>query len=85
MRMTAPKIKNLDKMSDEELIEAYNSKASSTVVGTGFYLEEIRLRRQDKRNEKIENLTVRIYWLTLIVTMATLINVLIFIYTSFSA
>jgi signal transduction histidine kinase len=83
--MTAPKIKNLDKMSDEELIEAYNSKASSTVVGTGFYLEEIRLRRQDKRNEKIENLTVRIYWLTLIVTMATLINVLIFIYTSFSA
>lgn len=82
--MTAPKIKNLDKMSDQELIEAYNSKATSTVVGTGFYLEEIRLRRQDKRNEKIENLTVRIYWLTLIVTVATLINVLIFMYTSFS-
>lgn len=41
---TAPKHRDLKHLSREELIQRYDAEAERTVVGTGYYLEELRYR-----------------------------------------
>lgn len=65
----------LTSLSDEQLIAAHNQTIHATVVGTEYYLEEIRHRRQARVAAGVEKLTHRILWLTVCVTVLTLINV----------
>lgn len=43
-----PNFDDLQAMSDQQLIDNYNQHAPSTIVGTGFYLEELRGRRMER-------------------------------------
>ena len=64
----------LTSLSDEQLIGAYDESVNATAVGTEYYLEEIRHRRQAHIAASVEKLTNRILWLTVCVTLLTLIN-----------
>ena len=62
-------------LSDEELIDAYDAAAEHTAVGTGHYEAELRYRQQSRVASKLEVFTKWIFWLTIVVTLATVANV----------
>ena len=65
----------LKSLSEEQLIAAYDESVNVTAVGTEYYLEEIRHRRQARIAASVEKLTGRILWLTVCVTVLTILNV----------
>ncbi len=67
-------LKELRTLSDAELEAQHDNKASSTEMGLSYYLDEMRARQQTKINEEMRVLTKRIYWLTVVVTIATICN-----------
>ncbi len=54
----AHSIKELRRLSDDELIRQHDEAAKSTVVGTGYYLDEIRRRDADRRERRMLLLTL---------------------------
>ena len=72
-----PKWAELKKMSDEELIARHDRIAKRTTIGTGYYVDELRYREQSRVSAQVEKYTRHIFWLTLVVTLATIINVAI--------
>ncbi len=62
----APTITRLRSMSDGELIELYDRAAASTVVGTGFYLDELARRDLQRQTATIRRLTWAITFLTVV-------------------
>ena len=62
-------------MSDDELIERHDRRASNTMVGTGHYLDELTRRRQERNTEQIMRMTVVMAVLTGVITIATLVYV----------
>lgn len=71
----AHSIEELKKLSDDELIRKHDEEAKNTVVGTRYYVDEIRYREQARLTSVMLRLTVAIFVLTGIVTVATLYNV----------
>jgi signal transduction histidine kinase len=70
-----PKYSELSALSDDELRERYDAAAKSTVVGTGFYLDELRRRAQQRQNDELLALTRQVRNFTFVVTLLTLVNV----------
>lgn len=70
----ASSMKELRALTDDELIKQHDRLAANTAIGVNYYLNELRARQQSKINEEMRSLTKRIYWLTVIVTFATIIN-----------
>lgn len=69
--------KELQKLSDEQLIDLYDKCAKNTVVGLQYYVDEL-VRRQNERSNKIMvNCTVAITIMTAIMLLATIVNVVI--------
>lgn len=77
-----PKFEQLERLTVEELKRRYDAAADNTVVGTGFYLDEIR-RRHDSalaqealqsslRAERSTDVMRRLTW---VILAATLVNV----------
>ena len=62
-------------LTEEQLIAAHDVAVGQTIVGAEYYLEEIRNRRQSRVAASVEKLTRRIWWLTLCVTVVTIVNV----------
>lgn len=77
--MTCPTLKQLKDMSDDDLIEFYDAKAQNTEVGISFYLDELRNRETARLNKKIVVMTRWITVLTIIITLATIVNVIVFL------
>lgn len=75
----AQKFAQLEGMTRVQLVELYDSITPNVVIGLDFVRQEIARRDQDAANERMLTLTNRIWWLTAIVTVATLVNVGIFI------
>ncbi len=75
----AKSLNELKSLSDEDLIRLHDDAANNTIVGINYFLEELRSREAAKINSQVAKLTFWIFWLTLIVTIATLINLYIFI------
>ena len=71
----AHSIEELKKLSDAELIRKHDKEARNTVVGTQYYVDEIRYRQHARLTCVMLRLTVAIFVLTGIVTVATLYNV----------
>ncbi len=69
--------KELQKLSDEELIELYDKCAKNTVVGLSYYENEIVRRQNEKSNNIMVKCTVAITIMTAIMLLATIINVVI--------
>lgn len=82
--LIAVSIHELRAMSDEEVIRRHDEAAKNTLVGTAFYLDELRRRGDERHAEKMLKLTEdlavytgEIRWLTRVVTAATVIAILI--------
>jgi hypothetical protein len=76
-----PKAKTISEiraLSIDDLIKEHDQAAASTVVGTNFYLDELRARDSQLVARKVEKLTLWIFILTLIVTAATIANLALF-------
>jgi hypothetical protein len=75
--MNSPSLKELRAMSDDQLIEAHDRLARNTVVGTQHFLDEIARREQSRQTEAMLSYTRWITWMTGIVTLATIVNLVI--------
>ncbi|MCX5830151.1 MAG: hypothetical protein NTV58_19450 [Deltaproteobacteria bacterium] len=72
------------KLTTEELIEKYDKIASTTSasnVGINFYLQEIYRRDNEKLNDKMLEYTKGLHIMTIIITVATIINVAAVVYS----
>ena len=67
----------LKRLSDDQIGAAYDVAIGQTIVGADYYLEELRSRRQTRVAAAVEKFTRWIFGLTLIVTVATIVNVVI--------
>lgn len=72
---TAP-FKELLAMSDEELIELYDSAASTHGGSINHYREELYRRAQSEQTDAMLAYTKQLYWLTIIVTIATVLSLI---------
>lgn len=82
--MFPPKYLKLREMTEEELIRRYDELAQNTAVGLDFVLNELVRRQQSKQTDAMMHqsdvmlrYTKWIVWMTIIVTVATLINLYI--------
>lgn len=67
----------LTTLSDAELIERYNEHAQHTIVGIDYYMEEIQRRETEKSNRIMVNCTKAITYMTAVMLLATIANVII--------
>lgn len=79
MGFKAPKWGDLRSLPEDELIARHDDLVTRSRVSTSvtYYLEELRYRRQLCISAKVERFTKLIFWLTLIVTAATILNVIV--------
>lgn len=76
--MNSPSLKEFREMSDDQLIENHNLLAAKgTTVGTQHFLDEIARREQSKQTDAMLSYTRWITWMTVIVTLATIVNLVI--------
>jgi hypothetical protein len=76
---SAPSVRRLRAASDDELIATYDEIAKNTVVGTAFYLEELQRREAMRISRSMWRLTWWIFGFTAVVTVATVVNVVLFV------
>ena len=74
--MTYP-LAELKALSMSQLIDLYDEKAKSTDVGLGFILDEIRYREQSVFAKNMHRLTRKIKWLTIVILILTVVNVVL--------
>ena len=70
---TLPTHEQLAVMSDEDIISRYNGMSEHTVVGTGFYREELMRRQMARESCRMLALTqtmARLTWVILALTAA---------------
>jgi curved DNA-binding protein CbpA len=60
----APKLAELEALSDEELRRAYDEAAGNTAIGLDWYREELSRRRYERDAEAMRRLTERTVALT---------------------
>jgi len=70
-----PKYEALEALSKDEIIARYNAEAIDTVVGTGFYRDELVRRRMAHESSRMLDLTRTIRTLTWVILALTLANV----------
>jgi signal transduction histidine kinase len=73
----AETIAELRRLSDEEIIRRHDDKAIHTVVGTQHYLDELARRDAERQGRRMEALTRSMYVLSVVVTVATIIGVIL--------
>jgi len=72
-----PKYTELEALTDDELIARYDAAAVNTVVGTGFYREEIARRQMAKESTRMLQLTQTMRTLTWVILGLTTVNAII--------
>jgi len=79
----AKSIAEVRALSDEALIAEHDGAAKSTVIGTGFYVEELA-RRESKRNaDAVLQNTITVRNLTWAIALLTVANVALVAITAF--
>ena len=76
----AETLRELEDLTDEELVERHDRTVRNTEFLDDFYLRVLNWRHQERLTKQIRCLTVFIAVLTFFVTIATVINVGILIY-----
>lgn len=69
-----PKYSELQKLTDAEIIERYDKEAQHTVVGTGFYLDELIRRSMQRQTARMLEFTKQIRTWTLVMVVVTVVN-----------
>ena len=72
-----PKYTELEALTDDELIARYDAAAVNTVVGTGFYREEIARRQMAKESTRMLQLTQTMRTLTWVILGLTTVNAIL--------
>ena len=72
-----PKHAQLEALSDEELIARYDAAATNTVVGTGFYRDELARRKVTQDSVRMLQMTQTIRTLTWVILALTAVNVVL--------
>jgi len=72
-------VRELRKASEEKLIQEHDELAEHTLPGVDYYLNELARRRSDRQQTTMIRLTWAIAAMTLVVTLATLVNLYVFI------
>ena len=62
-------------LSDEDLIDAHDSLAPSTITGVNYFLDELRRRTADRQTDQMVRLTEAITTLTRVVVLLTALSV----------
>ncbi len=75
----AKTIRELELMPRKKLVEEHDNHAPDTIVGVDYYLAEIRRRDSASREKAMVNLTWAIAGMTAVVTVATIVNLLVFL------
>lgn len=76
--MDAPTYRELREMTEDELIRTHDEHAERTMVGQGFFLDEIIRRQVDRSTQKI------VCW-TRVILYATLVNLIFVVVSTLSA
>jgi len=69
-----PTYSELKAMSDETLIERYDLLGEHAHVGTGFYLDELMRREQQRLSEQMLGFTRQMRSMTIVILVLTFIN-----------
>jgi hypothetical protein len=72
-----PKYSDIQELSDEKLQQIYDGHAANTVVGTGFYLEELARRKVARESARMLSLTETMGRLTWVVLGVSILNVIL--------
>jgi hypothetical protein len=72
-------IRELRDASDDELIRNHDMLARNTSVGVNYYLDELARRESARQQATMIRLTWAIAAMTLVVTIATIVNLIVFI------
>ncbi|MEK7384333.1 MAG: hypothetical protein AAB262_13745 [Elusimicrobiota bacterium] len=72
-----PKHEELAKLTEEDLVRRYNVAAENTVVGTGFYRDEIVRRGQQRQNDQMLAFTKQMRDLTIWIAILTIVNTML--------
>jgi hypothetical protein len=72
--MMAFKYQQLEELTIDQLKQAYDLSANNTVVGLGFYREEIARREADALNTRLSALTHQMRNMTIVIVALTIIN-----------
>jgi hypothetical protein len=67
-------LKELRDSSDDKLIVEHDRIAKNTGVGIAYYLEELTRRDAATANKTMVDVTKAIAWMTVVITIATIIN-----------
>ena len=73
--MMAHSLAELRALSDDEVISRYDGQARTTGVGLDHWLNEMDRRYQERHTDSMYRFTKWITLMTIVVTVATLINV----------
>jgi hypothetical protein len=74
--MATPPYSELRATSDEKLIEAHDNVAKNTAWSVDYFLNELSRREQARQTDTMLKLTRWIFWLTVVVTLATVLNLI---------
>ena len=71
-----PKHDELEALTEEELVRRYNAAAYNTVVGTGFYRDEIVRRQNARQTDEMLKINRNVHHMTIAIRVLTVVNVL---------
>ncbi len=66
-------------LTDDDIVALYDRVAPSTAMGTAQFREELARRDQERHDRAMADYARRMYWLTVIIAVATLVNVFVFV------
>ena len=70
----------LRKLSLDELVQLYDQAGEGVqVLSLTFVRQEIALRDFDEQNARLIRMTRRIEWMTVAITIATIVNLVLFV------
>ena len=76
----APSKAELEELTDEEVVALYNGHAAGTIVGAGFYLEELARRKLAQESRRMTDMTQTMKNLTWAIFFLTVVNLMVVAY-----
>ena len=67
----------LQNLGDDEVVRKHDEQAKSTFVGTQYFLDELNRRYQERQTKSMLRFTKWITFMTVVVTAATIANVVL--------
>ena len=75
MSKIALPLHELRSMSEADLIRRHDEEAQSTVTGVDYCLDELHRREQERHTLAMLALTKQMRWMTVVITIATIVGV----------